>query len=321
MFDYSKDLLAKKAKNIPFLYAILKRFYVRLMRSKDPRLFARYYFIRKLNDLVEFMLKHEMTGGIIDDKGKFYLKMNDGLYLYYNYQDSNCTIGDGQSLDFKSARIIHPLETFLMNNLDSDSVYIDVGANNGYYYTLKVARAFPRAKVYAFEPDRKILGHLKKNIEFNGLNNIVVVTQALSNYVGKADITADLEASNFLVVNSATGYRTSTIDCNTLDNFLTSNNLDRLSCIKVDIEGGEYNFLQGARQSILNFRPILVLEVNDQLLKRSNSSREEVISFMRNLSYRGFSINKSFDVLFIPEERCVTHILNEYDWIKEMENV
>jgi len=317
MTMYNLDLWREKAKKVPFLYSVVKWFYIRMMKSKDPRVYARYYFIRKLDSLIGFLAQHHMSGGVISDSGDFYLSMPDDIHLFYNYRDNSCTSGDGQSLDFKSSWAVHPLERFLIDNLDSDSVYIDVGANNGYYYSLKVGKRCPGAQVYAFEPDIKIIGHLKKNIEFNRLNNITVITQALSNYVGKAYITADLEASNYLVLKSTPSRRTVAIECNTLDNYVTSNKIDKINFIKVDIEGGEYNFLQGARQSILKYRPLLVLELNEQLLERSNASINRVLDFTSDLSYRGYRINESFDVLFIPLEELSNHTIED-GWLREI---
>jgi hypothetical protein len=56
--------------------------------------------------------------------------------------------------------------------------------------------------------------------------------------------------------------------------------------MKLDIEGFEYYALKGA-QSILSAddQPILQIELNDEALERSGSSRKEIVGYLKDLGY------------------------------------
>ena len=51
--------------------------------------------------------------------------------------------------------------------------FVDVGANIGYYTVLAAIVAGPGGRVYGFEPEPVNFRTLKKNIELNGLKNVV----------------------------------------------------------------------------------------------------------------------------------------------------
>jgi hypothetical protein len=88
--------------------------------------------------------------------------------------------------------------------------------------------------------------------------------------------------------------------------------------IKVDIEGGEYDFIRGAQKSIEKFRPVMILELNDALLRRNNSSRSRVVIFLKKLGFRCYQIENSNDVLVSHKDK--SNIAREVaeTWLREM---
>jgi FkbM family methyltransferase len=258
-----------------------------------------------------------MTGGSFNAQGEFYLRTWDGLYLYYNFSDDTRTIGDGQGLDFRPARVAPPVEEFLMSYLKDEMVYFDVGANNGYYYSLKVATRRRGCKVYAFEPDPRIFFHLTKNVTINHAEGVKAIQEALTNYTGVARMTALLGASNFLIPNGiSSDQRSIGVTCTTLDAFVAQNDIARIDCIKVDIEGGEFDFLDGARESLRRFKPTMILELNSELLRRSRSSIEQVRSLLAELGYEVLQVKDSTDALAIPSDKMDLLTPHDYSWLQ-----
>jgi FkbM family methyltransferase len=293
--------LARMARRTKLSRGVLKRIQTELfLRFSDRKQYIRCKFFEELERLSSFIVRNEMIGGCMTGDGDFYIKTRDGIYLYYNFRDDRYTPGDGQGLDFRSADVPTLLEDFLMRYLRDGMVFIDVGANNGYYYSLKVARRFSGCSVYCFEPDTRILYHLRKNVAYNQLGNVVVVPQALSSYCGTARMTAGLDASNFLVVDGAVSFPTVEVECTTLDDFVTRNSIARVDFMKVDVEGGEYNFLKGGKTTLESLAPIVCLELNDILLRRSEASTDLVLSFLGDLGYKCFRIKNSNDALAVP---------------------
>ncbi len=284
----------------------------------DRNSYVRSIFRRKLEELASVIVENQMMRGLLTENGEFYIYSYDNIYLYYNYSDNRYTFGDGQSLDFRTAHCDFPLEKFLLSCLNDGMVYFDIGANNGYYYSLKVAKRFSNCRIYSFEPDPAILHHLNKNVSHNNLSNITVVPQALSDAVGMAKMTANLGASNFLIREDFSSRIVIDVPCNTLDNFVRQNNVECIDLMKVDIEGGEYSFLKGARESIQNHQPILILELNDALLRRSGASIESALSFLSGMNYTCYLVEGSSDTVAIPMKKLDLLSSKDQGWLREI---
>jgi len=98
-------------------------------------------------------------------KEKVFFKYNGKLFCLYpllNSTDSKMIV---------SSRVIDERELKYLKNLDKhqDSVFLDIGANIGYYSIS--ASNFGFKKIYSFEPVPKTINKLKFNIELNNLEN------------------------------------------------------------------------------------------------------------------------------------------------------
>ena len=73
---------------------------------------------------------------------------------------------------------------WLDNNLRSNDVFFDIGANVG-IYSVYAAKREPQSMVYAFEPEYSNLHLLKQNIINNNLlDNVICYSIALKNETG-----------------------------------------------------------------------------------------------------------------------------------------
>jgi len=302
----------------PILRNIFKIAYANLIaRFIDREIYLRERYVRKIKGLSSFVVRNGMAGGSLTEEGEFYLRTPDGIYLYFNFSNDRYTIGDGLCLDFKSRQKTDSIAQFLGSYLKDGMVYFDVGANNGYYYSLRVAKRFPNCRIYVFEPDNRILYHLRKNIEYNRFN-IMVVPQAVTDCVGTARLTAGQGASNYIIADGSDTTPTVEVKCTTLDNFVSQNNVNQIDLIKVDIEGGEFSFLRGAQKTIEKFQPVMVLELNEELLRRSKTSRRQILSFLKELRFRSFQMLGYPDVLALPTSKLsVLRGVGE-KWLKEI---
>lgn len=170
----------------------------------------------------------------------------DDLKFYYRSNDR--FIGQRIALDK-----YEKYETaLLLSQINKNSICVDVGANIG-YYTLLMARK--SKKVYAFEPDKKSFEILKKNVEENGLKNVVLVNIGVSNKRGKKYLVRDKDNFGNSRINDKNG---EIIFTDSLDNILI--NEQEISLIKIDTQGHEPEVIGGAKKIIKSSRPILFLE-------------------------------------------------------------
>ena len=74
----------------------------------------------------------------------------------------------------------------------------------------------------------------------------------------------------------------------TLDLFIQRENIARLDLIKIDTEGFEMNVLLGTEKTILRFHPKLFIELDDDMLRRQQSSASELLNWLIQREYKIF---------------------------------
>ena len=92
-----------------------------------------------------------------------------------------------------------------------------------------------------------------------------------------------------------------------------------VDAIKVDIEGGEYALLTGAETTLKQIRPLLIIELVDQLLRRSGRSRKEVVDLLHRHDYLIFEIEDSNDTICLPRDNSNCARLQSTSWASLVE--
>jgi FkbM family methyltransferase len=171
---------------------------------------------------------------------------------------------------------------------------IEVGANVG-TETIGLSDAAGSAgKVVAFEPLPSNLAALKQVVADATNGNIMLMPYALSDTVKTLQFRVPPAVSSGTghIVHSgegAPGERID-IDCRTLDSL--AEDIGPASLIITDTEGEETAVLRGGREYIQAHRPVLVLEAQPKLLRRSGSSIEGLHRELSGLGYTIYSIER-----------------------------
>lgn len=137
----------------------------------------------------------------------------------------------------------------IKKNLAGADVFIDVGANIGFYTCL--AHSLGKY-VVAIEPQPQNLDCLYANLSNNNCNNNEVFPLGLSDKPGLLTLYGSSGPSASLVSGWA-GYPNKfkrVIPVNTLDTLLSDRFSGKKLFIKIDIEGAEYNALLGALKTL-----------------------------------------------------------------------
>lgn len=183
---------------------------------------------------------------------------------------------------------------FLHRYLKNDMVFADVGANQG-EYALFAAKRLMGGQVLAFEPLPSIRTVLMDNIQLNGFDNIKVFDCGLSSEEGTLQI-HEIEDVHEGLATFYPGERKSrksfSVPLKTLDDIFTTNNFSRLDFIKIDIEGGELKALQGSKAVIQKYRPVVMIEINEETYRAAGYSSQDVARFFAALGYQPFTIKK-----------------------------
>jgi FkbM family methyltransferase len=148
-------------------------------------------------------------------------------------------------------------------------VVLDVGANIG-AHTLPLAQLVgPSGRVIAFEPTEYAFDKLLKNVSLNpGLSGRISANQTLLGRSTNDELPGAIysswpleNASDLHSDHQGRLKSTSGADVQTVDRYVERCGLDRLDFIKLDVDGHEYEVLQGARATLERFRPGIVLEL------------------------------------------------------------
>jgi FkbM family methyltransferase len=174
--------------------------------------------------------------------------------------------------------------------LTPSSVFVDLGANEGYFTVLAGKLVGDGGSVIAIEPQTRLLPVIEKNLSLNGLENVKIVSTAVSDRSGTATLylLPDLNSggSSF---HRPTRYavpeqKTDTV---TLEQVLTTCNLEKVDLLKVDIEGAEYEALLGSPALFEHHRiKAVALELHPQILAARGKSATDIESFLTKNGYR-----------------------------------
>lgn len=172
-------------------------------------------------------------------------------------------------------------------------VVIDLGANIG-YYTLIFARIVgENGKAYAFEPEPLNVSLLKKNVEVNGYENVIIVNKAISNKTEKIKLYIDDENQGGHTL-SATNTKSKSIQIETvtLDNYFKKGS-NKIKFIKMDIEGSEARAIDGMQCMLKNNNELqMMTEFNPYLLNKSGTDPEKYLYSLMKFDYKIFEIDR-----------------------------
>jgi FkbM family methyltransferase len=163
---------------------------------------------------------------------------------------------------------------WFVENAKENWVYVDAGANVG-IYSILFSQLSPDGLVYAFEPTETAV-FLVENLQANQCANVRVFRNALGNKSGK------IEDKVFRIWGQEPEVCKQPFT--TVDDFCSSEKIDRLDCIKIDVDSYDLEVLEGSISTLRQFNPYIVVELNHALAKR-NRSNSEAFEFLAKQGY------------------------------------
>ncbi|HJT23890.1 MAG TPA: FkbM family methyltransferase, partial [bacterium] len=203
-------------------------------------------------------------------------------------------LDDKDTLELAVHEVYEPVETGLLKeHLKPGQVFVDIGANIGYYTLLATRIVGPKGKVYAFEPDPTNFTLLQKNISTNGYTNVVAVNKALSNKAGTAKLYINpSNRGDHRIYDSHDGRPSVEIAMTTVDEYFKK--LDKkVHFIKMDIQGAEAAALAGMKGLIRKNKGLkLVTEFSPGALKAFGADPQRYLKDLAALGFRFLEISE-----------------------------
>ena len=190
--------------------------------------------------------------------------------------------------------------------LKEDDVVFDIGAHAG-TWAVPLGQTVPKGKVYAFEALPYYAGILGLTMKLHGRLNVVVINEAVSNerktleLVWKDTTGKRLTGKTHLASTKDDSPHRVQVQSVRLDDFVRDRKIDRLAFIKIDIEGAEMMAYEGAVETLKKFQPLIFSEVRNQWCERYGHTRADVLNFLANLGYKGYTIEDDGSFAPAPE--------------------
>jgi len=203
-------------------------------------------------------------------------------------------IGDhGVGRPLWSGECYEPVETaFFRSIIRPADVFVDIGANIGYYSTLAAKLVGPGGKVIAIEPGPYNFELLTRNIRRNRFSNVILQQLALSDFPGKVEL--NLSRVNFgdnrvgtnLSVLGEFESDSVEVRAERLDDLLTRLNVTRVENIKMDVQGYEAQVQEGMLKTLSRYVSTVATEFWPAGLISAGGDPHLYLSRFRELGFR-----------------------------------
>lgn len=177
------------------------------------------------------------------------------------------------------------------------AVVYDVGAHHGLMTIIASKLAGLQGKVISFEPNPKARIYLNENLKLNQVSGVIVEDAALSSANGDSNFyvqSGDVSWNSTIVKDfSGSGDDVIVVKTMTLDEYVSSSN-HKPDVIKIDTEGSEFMILNGARQTLMEYKPVLIMEFNPESARAAGTTISAFVNFLISHQYRLFVLNRNF---------------------------
>ena len=182
----------------------------------------------------------------------------------------------------------------MIQNIKKSKIFFDIGANLGYYSLIAAKVMDNEGEIVAFEPSKRNYEILVKDLELNNAVQVRAINAAIFDHDGRVYLKEGNHGGLDKIDTNAGSYQ---IDCVKLDNWCFRNGTYP-DIMKIDVEGAETFVLEGAREIIEKYKPIIFLSTHGpdtekkslEFLEKFGYSFEKIEDNEYICSFIGFKI-------------------------------
>ena len=206
------------------------------------------------------------------------------------------------------------VHNFLKYNICPNSSFIDCGSNLGVWSLLALDfNQNENRTILSFEPNPNLYNRLLDTRKLNKIasNNWVISNYALSQDTQEKMFYIDASVHQLSTLNPIKKLdfnKSIKIKSIRLDDFNIAN---RVSGIKIDVEGHESDVLFGGLNRISTDKPWLIIEFNSSYAGCSHVNDWRILPILRELGYKSCktfqnnnSLNDVRDILFVHKDKA-----------------
>ncbi len=175
---------------------------------------------------------------------------------------------------------------YLQSILKTDSTFIDIGTNKG-IYLYQAEKIIKTGRIIGFEPNKKMVEFAAKLFKTSKIYPLAISskTGTATLYIPKNGL-QDTRASLEVMDQNVEKIEIETI---TLDQWVAENQVNKIDVIKIDVEGHEFDAIQGCKIVLQKIKPIFIIEIE---LRHANYSIQDIFEFIKRYGYAVFYYNR-----------------------------
>lgn len=205
-------------------------------------------------------------------------------------------LDDNDCLQISINKIYEPFETEIVKNtVRRGDIVLDLGANIGYYTLLMAQLVGSEGKVFSFEPEPKNFILLQKNVEINNFKNVFLKECAVGKKSGQTKLfLSEFGPAMHRIYESEYCHKPIEIRIVALDDYFENNEIkNKISFMKIDVEGSEFSCLQGMRSILKENKKIkLLMEFMPDALRDYGSDPQKLLDFLVDNSFQVSRVNE-----------------------------
>lgn len=186
--------------------------------------------------------------------------------------------------------------------LEKGDVFVDIGANIGYYSFTAASIVGDKGLVYSFEPSHREYIRLLHGLALNNANNVLPFNCALADHNGVMRFHVDEYHTGLNRLQERQEVRATMVPVFKADYII---NAQLIALVKIDVEGAEFQVLKGLQLKLEKKEILkLIVEITPSFLLKYNSSKSELYDFMNENHYKPIvnSEEWQYDEIFILNE-------------------
>lgn len=211
---------------------------------------------------------------------------------------------------------LYDLQTIdVIRTLPPDATCIDIGVNEGQILNFLYRHCY-KGRIIAIEPIPHLVNYLRARYNEKRVHVRQVALSDEDNesafyYFPGRHAISGLKTTNVMEVSGLVP-RQITVHVKKLDDIFEEGKLD---FIKIDVEGAEYNVLNGAKRILQRFKPIIIFESGPGGLECYNHSPGELFELLDFLSYKVATLqNYLLGREHFSREEFISNFLKGYDY-------
>lgn len=190
-----------------------------------------------------------------------------------------------------------PLQLLLRAALRRGDTFIDGGANNGLVTLVAAWRVGGKGRVYSFEPNPVVHERLRWHVVSNGLAQVLAMPKGLSDREEELELCVpgrdNLGAGTCAPLPERYGGE---VQHRCTVRLVRADACEEITVrgelmVKLDIEGFELRAIRGMSGLIDKHRPLVVSELNTEMLRRAGAAPRELLEFFSARGYRAFGLD------------------------------